>query len=488
MKKLKKIISVGLAAAALMMTISGCGGKKDSIATIDWYLPKWNDNMTSQTMVEDKLNEIFEKEIGARVKLHLVNAADWNEKMNVVLNSGEVFDIMTIMSWYPAASYDSNAPKGVFYELNDLIDKYGADIKAKVDPRAWQYVTYNDKIQIIPSQQKLYNEIGWVFKKDLVEKYNFDYKSVKTMKDLEPYFDTLLANEPDIVPVLDIVTPNWGYSDIVAMGGGKTVVFDEEKEEFIFMLEDPRTIEDYRLRNEWYKKGYFPKDALTLNVSEAKKTGKYAVMRDSGAITEDGSKSTANYGFPCVDLRVENHEPTTATTFQSGQAISHNSPNPEKAMQMLNLVWKDPFISNTLAYGIEDVDYYYISGKGTDKPSVELKNASEQTWGIGHNFIGPLFDQWDSSWNSYEALREMEEGNKNAVISKRADVQFDSEPIKTELAALSEIWKSAESVLNYGAMTDFDSYMDELVQKCKNAGVDKVIDELNRQYKAARGK
>lgn len=82
----------------------------------------------------------------------------------------------------------------------------------------------------------------------------------------------------------------------------------------------------------------------------------------------------------------------------------------------------------------------------------------------------------------------MEEGNKNVVISKRADVQFDSEPIKTELAALSEVWKSAESVLNYGAMTDLDSYMDELIQKCKNAGVDRVIDELNSQYKAARGK
>lgn len=350
------------------------------------------------------------------------------------------------------------------------------------------YVTYNGKIQIVPSQQKLYNDVGWVFKKDLVEKYNFDYKSVKTMKDLEPYFDTLLANEPDIVPALDIATPNWGYSDIVAMGGGKTVVFDEEKEEFIFNLEDPRTIEDYRTRNEWYKKGCFPKDALTLNSGEAKKTGKYAVIRDNGAITEDGSKSSAAFGFPCLDLKMENHEPVTATTFQSGQAISYNSPNPEKAMQMLNLVWKDPFISNTLAYGVEDVDYYYISGKGTDRPGLGLKDVSEQTWGISHNFIGPLFDQWESSWNSYDALRAMEEGNKNAVISKRADVQFDSTPIKTELAALSEVWSGAGRVLNYGAMNDFDSYINELIQKCKNAGVDKVIDELNRQYKAARGK
>lgn len=486
MKKLISIVSAGLAAIMIMMTMSGCGG--DSVPTISWYLPKSLDNMTSQSMVEDKLNEIFEKEIGAKVDLRLVSMSDWNDKMNVVLNSGEVFDIVTVLSWYSANSYDTNAPKEVFRELNDLVDKYGKDIKEKVDPRAWQYVTYNDKIQIVPSHSKLYNEVGWVFKKDLVEKYNFDYKSVKTLKDLEPYFDTLLANEPDIIPALDIVTPNWGYSDIVALGAGKTIVFDEEKEEFVFMLEDSRTIQDYRTRNEWYKKGYFPKDALTLSVSEAKKTGRYAVIKDAGAITEDGSKSSAAYGFPCLELRVENHEPTTATSFQSGQAISYTSPNPEKAMQMLNLVWKDPFISNTLAYGIEDVDYYYLSGKGTDRPSVGLKDAAEQTWGIAHNFIGPLFDQWDSSWNSYEALRTMEEGNKNITISKRADVQFDTAPIKAELAALSEIWTGASKVLNYGAMNDFDSYMNDLIQKCKNAGVDKVIDELNSQYRAARGK
>ena len=82
----------------------------------------------------------------------------------------------------------------------------------------------------------------------------------------------------------------------------------------------------------------------------------------------------------------------------------------------------------------------------------------------------------------------MEENNKNINISKRADVQLDATPIKSELAALSEIWSSSSKVLTYGAMNDFDSYMNDLIQKCKNAGVDKVVDELNSQYRAARNK
>lgn len=487
MKKYIKIISAGMAALMVTGALSACA-PKDDIPTITWYMPKPIDNMSSQQMVEDEVNKIFEKEVGARLKLVLIDEASYAEKMNVVINSGEEFDIMFSAPWNTSTSYGTNAPKGNFMDLTELVDKYGQDIKAKADPRAWDYVTYDGKVQIIPSQMKLYTEIGWVFKKDLVEKYNFDYKSVQTLKDLEPYLETLKENEPGITPVLDIVSPNWGESDISAMGGGCLVMFDEEKEKFFYLLDDERNLEDYKTRHEWYEKGYFPKDALTLNAAEAKKTGKYAVMRDTGSVTEDGSKSSANYGFPCVDQLINSNAAVSANEFRTGQAISRTSKHPEEAMKILDLVWKDPYISNTLAYGIEDVDYVYESGKGTDSPTVIPKEGGDRTWTLWHNYVGPLFDQWNSSWNSTEALQKMQEGNKNITVSKMADVQFDTQPITTELAALSEIWQASEKVLQYGAMTDFDAYVKELDEKCKAAGIDTVIDELNKQYNAAKGK
>lgn len=488
MKKSLKFISTALAAVMLAGTLAACG-EKEEIPTITWYMPKSIDNTSSQELVEDEVNKVFEKEAGAKLKLVLVDAASYAEKMNVVINSGEEFDIMFVAPWMTATSYETNAPRGSFADITELLDKYGEDIKAKTDPRAWDYVTYDGKIQLVPSQWKRYQDVGWVFKKELVEKYNFDYKSVKEMKDLEPYFDTLLENEPDIVPVIDIVTPNWGYSTITSMGGGNLVLFDEAKEEFFFLLDDSRNLEDYRLRSEWYKKGYFPKDALTLSVEEEKKTGRYAVMKDTGAITEDGSKSSANYGFPCVDQEIENHAVVSADDFRTGNAISSTSQHPEEAMKILNIVWKDPYISNTLAYGIENIDYIVDEEKTAEigEKSVIPKEGGDRTWTLWHNYIGPLFDQWDSSWNSKEALEEMEQKNQEATISKKADVQFDIAPIQTELAALTEIWEAATKVLQYGAMTDFDSYIGELREKSENAGVQKVIDELNRQYKAAKG-
>ena len=97
-------------------------------------MPKPIDNMSSQQMVEDEVNKIFEKEVGARLKLVLIDEASYAEKMNVVINSGEEFDIMFSAPWNTSTSYDSNAPKGNFMDLTELVDKYGQDIKAKADP------------------------------------------------------------------------------------------------------------------------------------------------------------------------------------------------------------------------------------------------------------------------------------------------------------------------------------------------------------------
>ena len=100
------------------------------------------------------------------------------------------------------------------------------------------------------------------------------------------------------------------------------------------------------------------------NMLESAKTGRYAVMKSSGAYTEDGSKSSAFYGFPCVEVLVGKSLIGT-DSFLNGNAISITSKNPEKAMQVLNAIWEDPYLSNTAAYGVKDVDYTVVKD-GTD--------------------------------------------------------------------------------------------------------------------------
>ncbi|MEG2669039.1 MAG: DUF3502 domain-containing protein, partial [Oscillospiraceae bacterium] len=222
-------------------------------------------------------------------------------------------------------------------------------------------------------------------------------------------------------------------------------------------------------------------DAFTKQDAAEGQSGKYAVLKDTGAYTEDGSKSSAFYGFPCVETLVGKGL-IPPQNMMNGNAISVTTKNPEKVMQMLNLIWKDPHMSNTLAYGIEGVNYSVVSGTTNEDKSVLPATGSNQTWAIWNNWIGPLFDQWDSTWNRKSALLEMQSSNETGKLSKTVGFLMDIDDLQAEVAALSESITAAEQVLNVGNMENFDSYISDLKSKQKAAGIDKILDDINKQY------
>lgn len=164
-------------------------------------------------------------------------------------------------------------------------------------------------------------------------------------------------------------------------------------------------------------------------------------------------------------------------------AISATSKHPEEALQVLNLVWKDSDLSNLLAYGIEGTDYVIDEERSTeDMKSVIPNSGKEQKWAIWHNYLGPLWDQWDSTWNRKEALEKMQEENQHAKVASTLGFYFDSSSLKAEVAAVSSTVKEYTANLNVGSVADVDAYLAEAYAKLEQNGINKIIDEANRQY------
>ena len=114
------------------------------------------------------------------------------------------------------------------------------------------------------------------------------------------------------------------------------------------------------------------------------------MLQNTGYYTEDGSKATATYGFPCVETYLETGVITTPGVMVAMNAIGVNSKHPEEAIKVLNLIWKAPDLSNLLAYGIEGI-HYTVDESNTKEKSVIPKTGKEQTWAIWHNYLGPLW-------------------------------------------------------------------------------------------------
>lgn len=484
-KMLKKVCLLTLTAACAVTTLSGCGKKSADETIINWYMIKSVDTMEHQEEIEALANEKFEKEIGVKVKFHFLDNAAWDDKMNVMINSGEEFDICFTSSW--TNKFIDNVRRDAFVPLDmDMLEKYAPDILAKSDERVWEAVTVDGEIYAIPSQAPMSSSQSVVFKKDLVEKYNFDYKSVKTYADLEPYLKLIKENEPGITPMLQTASGSVAtyidenYTDDQISG----LDFSEKDQKFVNEMKIPSRVERWKTLSDFYKKGYIPLDAATRTeyLSDAK-TGKYAVLKTPGAYTEDGEKSTSYYGFPCVETYAGNSAISNGVVTSSMSAISATSKHPEEALQVLNLVWKDSDLSNLLAYGIEGTDYVIDEERSTeDMKSIIPNSGKDQKWAIWHNYLGPLWDQWDSTWNRKEALERMQEENRHAKVSSTLGFYFDSSSVKAELAAVSSTVKEYKANLKVGSVADVDAYLEEAYAKLEQNGINKIIDEANRQY------
>ncbi len=489
MKMGKKLLAVLLAATC----ISGAAGCKQTAGKpeITWCLPG---SMTqikedNQQRVEEAANKIIaEAGINATLKLKMIDNASFTEKMRLMSSSGENYDLALTSSWLNPI--DDNVSRGGFMELDELIEKYGSAIKEKVDERAWEAAKYDGKIMAIPSQNAYATTKSYVFKKDLVDKYNIDYKNIHTLEELESFLKVVKENEPDITPAFasqnrDI--PGSENPDLTPVCAG--LGWDEVNQKLVYKYEDPVTLEKYRKVNEYYKKGYIAKDAAIKSdyMSEVK-TGKYGVVSNPGIYTEDGSKSTNAYGYDCAESYISTTYMTTSSFQSTMTAVNSGSKNPELAMQILNLVWKDTKLSNLLAYGIEGENYTVVDNSNPDMPEVSVKSGAEQTWGISHNYIGPLFDQWGSEWNSREAIENIMKTNHDAKTSGLYGFRLDKEPIKTKLVQISSIITEVNQVFYTGSMSNFDEYVNEVNQRLKAAGIEDVYKEVQSQIDAWKTK
>ena len=167
----KKLISAALAFGVLLVN-SGCDKKQtaSSAKTVDWYMCKSAENMSSKDSVMKEANKIIEKELGITLDLHLIDMGNYDEKMRTMLATREKMDICFLRT---AEQFRSGVKNGSFVELtDDMMQKYCPDILSQTDDYMWKFSEIDGKRWGIKGQTPLSDHPSIVFKKELVEKYN----------------------------------------------------------------------------------------------------------------------------------------------------------------------------------------------------------------------------------------------------------------------------------------------------------------------------
>lgn len=426
--------------------------------------------------VNDAVNDYIKDKINATVEMKMLDWGDYSQKMQIIIASGEPYDIAFTSSW--ANDYFGNAKKGAFYELDKLLDAQGKGAKEALNPAFLEGTKVNGHNYGLPTNKELPQQRVFRFNKTLVDKYNLDISKVKSIQDLEPLLKTVKEKEPGLNPIpgkiAEFLPFDLPFSDLPFIG----VPLNTTDYKLINVWDTPEAMSYLETVHKYYEAGYFPKDVATqTDAGDYFKTGKWLVdVADAQPYADNLWSNDAGYGVVSVPMQ----EPITFNWSVAGalQAINAKSKHPEKAMEFLNLLYTDPYLINLIDFGIEGTHY--------KKTGEQSKDAiPDSGYGFPSFSTGNLMLTYLNTNDPADKWEKFKEFNDSATSAPLLGFQADTSAITTEIANLKNAKDSIYNALFSGTI-DPKTNLPKVDQKLKDSGLDKVMAELQKQVDAWR--
>ena len=430
-------------------------------------------------LVQEEINKIAKEKINATIKLVPINGANYQQQTNLMLTGNEKLDLLVTSSFF---GYNTQAAKGQLVALDDLLKSNGKDILEVLPEHLLEGNKVNGEIFGIPSMRDWGSYYGYIMRKDIVEKYNIDLSQVKTFTDLDAVFKIVKENEPALTP---IVNTGQGSTVTTVLAGGKFDVLGDslgavsfKTEKMVNMFEEPEYVNAVELARKWFQAGYVLKDSATSQEASANivKAGKgfgyFSHMKPGFEVQEKGIT-----GHEMVSVKLSDVYSYTDAATGFNLSIARNSQNPEKAMEVINLLYTDKDVMNLLANGIEG-KHYEVKPEGVISlpEGVTESNYVFGQWQIGNNF---LTYPWEGNDSDY--WEQMKQHNDSAIFSPAFGFTFNPDPVKTEVAAAMNVLNQYRVGIETGTL-DPDKSLPEFNKKLKDAGLEKIIAEKQKQY------
>lgn len=463
---MKRILAL-LLICIMAFSLVSCGGGDDADGkVITWYA--FGEEQPDMAKVMEAANKIIEPKLGVKLDLKFIPASAYDQRLKMMMASGAEFDICFTSNWkndYLAAARD-----GGLLDITDLISE---DLYGIMDDKYWDDMKIDGKIYAVPNMQVMYTQLAVSVKADLVEKYDIDLSGVEHIEDIEPVLELLHEKEPNLYTYNNRwSTHPWTYDISTDVSGGVGVPAHKVTGEILSdgTPESKRGVEKIR---EWYQKGYIRQDYASANndnnVTDINQ-GKYAVMVQG---YKPGQEQTDTVKYVYKTITKPHFTGATSTAL----GIGAGSKNPEKALELIQLVNTNKELYNIICYGLEGV-HYDLNEEGKIVKKEKSGYAPNSDWQFGNQFNAILSEGMeDDVWERTKQL------NDEALVSVTTTFKLDTEPIKNELAQM----KSANDEFgDYVTVkpADYEKYKKDKEAALKAAGRDKVVKEIEKQMKA----
>lgn len=435
--------------------------------------------------------------------------ADFNTTLAVTFMSWSDYSTMYTLNLAGGADIDliftapwcymyTEAAKGSFYTLTDeFISKY-MPLAAKYQAKeSWDETTLAGKTIAVPSNTA--QPMGKIVavRQDLMEKY--DMTELKTWEDYKKYMLTIAEKEtPESgIYALAAAGDNNELWDVYRQQTDTFLALDSNFTDFIYEYKGALpTKEDIKLVYEYdpfraYAKdmkemadaGCWSRSALTNTVTDDDAFGALqgASIAWNASVFTYMKQAEQTEGVRCAayDLTTDHFVGCEAYS-NNDMAITASSKNPERAAMVLDLIKFDTTLNRLIMLGVENVHYTinendeYVK---TEKSGDFAPTSVSASWAVKN---GNLVEAGAPEREQAMSDAWLERVKSNPTVT----FVFDDANVKSYMNAVDTILQDYVPMLELGLVDDVDKTIDEMINKCYDAGLQNVYDEFYAQYEA----
>lgn len=475
---MKKWISVSLtvAMAGSMLAVTSVPAKADDITKlVVWGVGTADTEDCNE--VAEAISAITREKIG--VEIELVRGQD-AEQINLALTSGEEIDLLNYnnVNGQLATMVRNNYAT----PLDDLVAEYGQGALEVINPVDLEACKFSGVLYALPNMHDTSRSAGFGMRKDIVDELGIEVPEYGTFDDMHEILVKVHEAYPDMYPLV----PTWaggGMQDplpVDPLGDSLGVLEDAHSDstEVVNYYATDSYREFCEMMYQWNQEGLVMPDATTTTENNLLSGNGFAMFENWKPGKE--LEIYKGNGKEAVFMKVV--EPFKYTDISNGNSfiIPYCSKNPEKAMELWNLMYTDPEVSNLFINGIEGKHWVYTDDTKTfiTTPEGVDPNASGYSsvdWSWPNQQITPIWEGGDA--DLWDKLKEF---NDSGDPSPAHGFSWDSNPVLNQVTNCNNVVAAYNTALRWGSMDPAEN-IPKFISELEDAGINDIIAEKQRQ-------
>ena len=270
-----------------------------------------------------EISDYAEEKIGVRIDVKIAGWADYDTKMNNIVNTGEYFDLMFVNN----TNYSKFVNLNALENITDLVQSETPDLYGFIPQELWDGVKIHNNVYAVPTYKDSSMTQFWMLDDTYVQKYNIDVEGIKNFATLNDALQTIKEGEGKSVYPMKLAQGSTfngffnGYDDLAGGVSAIGVWYEDEERKVVSLLEQDDVKEKLNWLHKWYQDGIINPDANVVTDG-----GKQSIFGSAQGWPAAATTWAFNNGIDKYDLtQVFGPMYATGTIQGSMNAISANS-------------------------------------------------------------------------------------------------------------------------------------------------------------------